>query len=118
LIRSTIALTLSATIGSFPVLIFHFWSFPLYSILVNILVAWFLGWILLWSTIFWILTILWAPFLKYIWLWVYIPIDIIKKISLLFWEWVQLTIHEDIRTYISIFLIGCYCSYLIFNENN
>lgn len=67
---SFIGVTLAATLGSLPVVLYHFWSFPLGSIFANLLISGIIGIVLIWA-IFYIgafflfpppiLYILWIP---------------------------------------------------------
>lgn len=116
ILRSALSLTIGATLWSLPIILYHFGSIAINSIITNILIAWFLGWILFSSTIFWILSLFWFPFLKIIWLLVYIPTKIIIYISGFFSHWFILTLPREQSTALCIFLIGFILYFFIFDE--
>ncbi len=116
IIGSALALTLWASLWSLPILIFHFWSIAINSILTNILIAWFVGWILLSGSIFWILTLLWIPFLKMVWLLVYIPTKIVIILSQFLSNGISLTFSESSQIWISSFIVWIMLYYFIFDE--
>lgn len=105
---SMLSITFGATLGSLPVLIFHFGTFALSSILANILIAGILWWILFSSVFFvgiqYISHTLWYLF----WFLVYIPTKIIIGITAFFRYGIILEVPIALRTPIALFVFGIY----------
>ncbi len=66
-----------ASLGTTPVLLFYFWTFSLGSILVNILIAPVLGWVLLWGTLYMTFAFLGETFLYFFGYLLYFPVKYI-----------------------------------------
>ena len=107
LVSSIVSVTLWASIGSLPLLIFHFWVLSLGGIIANILIAVFLWPLLIFSVIYLGLIACWITGLYYPWLFVYIPAKVILMITWFFSWGYQLHIDEALRAPISMFLLGC-----------
>ncbi len=61
--------TFAATLGSLPVVLYHFWSFPLGSIFANLLIAGIVGILLIWSVLYLVAFFLFPPNILYF-LWI------------------------------------------------
>jgi ComEC/Rec2-related protein len=117
-VRTTLSLTLGASLWSLPILIYHFGNVALYSIITNILISGFLGWILFSATFFWILSLIWFPFLKIVWLLIYIPTKIIISISHFFSHGITFTPTQEQSTILTLFLLWFILYFYIFDELN
>lgn len=111
-----ISLSFGATIWSIPVLLYHFWSIPLYSLITNILISWFLWWILLSSTIFWWIGLFWLSYIKYFWVLVYVPIKIIISIAWIFSKWFILSLEPKYAHIFSSFIFWVIVYYFLFDD--
>jgi competence protein ComEC len=116
MVSSVLALTVWASLWSLPILIFHFWNITVNTVLTNVLISWFVGWILFSGSIFWILSLLWFPFLKMAWILVYIPTKIIITLSKLLSNGIVLHFSVSSQIWISCFLLGVMLYYFIFDE--
>jgi ComEC/Rec2-related protein len=106
LLSSSLAVTLGASIGSLPILLYHFWQIPAWTIITNMLIAGFLGWILFSGIIYAGLSLI-SSSLSYIFgFFVYLPTYIVIQISKIFDDGYILTVPEDIGLIISLSLLG------------
>lgn len=105
------SVTLSATLGSLPALIFHFGSFSFMGIFANILVAGFMG-ILLFLSSFYIIfaNFLWENILYFLGMPIYFLCEIIFTISGFFGKFSLYQISDNIKIPISILL--CFLGFL------
>jgi len=117
-IKDIIGVSISASIGSSIVVIYYFWSIPVFGILANILIGGLLGWILFASILYLALSFLWV-WVIYIWWWlIYLPVAYINQISVYFWSLYSYTIPPEYISPISLFLLWISISFLFINEKN
>jgi competence protein ComEC len=79
-----IGVTLAASLGSLPVLIYHFGVLPIGSLVANILIAWVLGWILMTGVFYLIFGIIGWYFLYLFGFLVYFPVKYVLLVSQFF----------------------------------
>lgn len=108
-----ISASIWATLGSLPIMIYHFWMLPIWTILINVLIASVLGWILF-------LSILYIPLVSispligyYLWYLIYFPTKYILILADHFQYGLQLIIAEDWRNIIALILIGLYSTLMV-----
>lgn len=117
-IKDIVGISLSASIWSSIVVIYYFWSIPLFGIVANILIGGLLGWILFASILYLAISLLWAWAL-YIWWWlIYLPVTYINQISIYFWGLYSYVIPQEYISTISLFLLWISVSFLFLNEKN
>lgn len=81
-----VGVTIAASMGSMIAIVYHFGTIPLYTLISNILISGFLGWILLSSVIYLLWSILGVWF-SYVWWWtIYIPTKFVMWVGGLFGE--------------------------------
>lgn len=111
-----ISVTIAASIGSIIAIIYHFNTIPLYTLVSNILISGFLGWILLASVIYLIFALI-GWWILYIWGWtIYLPTAYIMWIGDFFWNGYTWTVNEKIAEPLAIFLIGIMISTIFYLE--
>lgn len=102
------SITLWATLGSLPIMVFHFGTIGLWSLVANILIAWILGWILFSSVLFLGVSFFSSTLAYYVWFLIYIPTKYVLEVGRYFWSGMMLTTPEDFRIPITLFLLGIY----------
>lgn len=81
------SVSLGAMLGSLPVLVYHFGTISIFSLIANILIAPILGWILFSTVIFFFVASI-SHFLAYLWgFLVYFPTLYVLKVSEFFSNW-------------------------------
>lgn len=113
---SILSLTFGASLWSLPVLLYHFSGFPINTLITNILISWFLGWTLLSSTVFWLFSSLWVPFMKLFWFLVYVPVKTTITLSDFFRDGIQLKFGEQNWFLLAILLFGILIYHYIFED--
>ncbi len=115
-ITSMLSVTFGATLWSIPIMIFHFGTFALSSILANILIAGFLGWILF-SSVFFVGIQYVSHTLGYFFgFLVYIPTKIVIEITSFFRYGMILEVPLEFRIPLTLFIFGIYF-YLYLEED-
>lgn len=108
-----ISVSIGASLGSLPILIYHFGTIPVGSIVINILIAAVLGWILFTSIIFVPISYI-SPLLGYyFWYIIYIPTKYIIMLSDIFRYSTTITIGENWRVIITLVLLGGYSVFFL-----
>jgi ComEC/Rec2-related protein len=116
IVHSLITISIGAFLGSMPILLYHFATFPLGSILINILIAWVLGWILFWSILYIpliSLSLTGGYLLGYL---IYLPSKYVLWMSDRFSWTPGITIPEEFRIPIVCSILGVYV-YLILSRD-
>lgn len=113
-IISLISITLGASLGSLPAMIYFFGNLPIGSLIANILIGGLLGWILF-TAVFFVVIQFFGSFIGYIfWFLVYIPTHWILLIGDFFSRFPIINIPELWRWNIAIFLCWVYISIFFF----
>jgi ComEC/Rec2-related protein len=116
LVSSSVAITLGASLWSLPILLYHFWEIPVWSIITNILIAGFLGWILFSGIIYAGFSLI-SSWLSYIFgFLVYLPTYIVIRISRIFDSGYILSVSEDIALIISLSLLGLLSFFFVYDD--
>lgn len=107
-LTSILSVTLGASIGSLPIIIYHFERIPLWGILANILIGGFLGFILFSSIVFVSIHTL-SPYIAIIgWYFVYLPTKFIILVSHFFQNWWIIPISHSLSSPLASLIIGFY----------
>ncbi|MDD2694131.1 MAG: ComEC/Rec2 family competence protein [Candidatus Gracilibacteria bacterium] len=108
-----VSVSIGASLGSLPILIYHFGTIPVGSIVINILIAAVLGWILFTSILF-VPIVYISPLLAYYFGYIiYIPAKYIIFLSDIFQYSHTITIGENWRVIITLLLIGGYTVFFL-----
>lgn len=111
-----ISVTLSASIGSIPAILYHFHTIPLYSLVSNILISGFLGWILF-ATVLYLVFAMIGWWILYIWGWlIYIPTAYILWIGRYFWDGSIFIIDSEIAKSLALLILGLMISWIFYTE--
>lgn len=110
---SWISITLWASLGSLPAMVYHFWTIPLGGLLANILIGWIL-WCILFTSVF----LIWIQFISSFWAYifwyiVYIPTHYVLMVGNFFSNWPIINIPEWFQLPITSFLLGLYSVILL-----
>lgn len=108
-----LSVSIGASLGSLPILIYHFGTLPIGSIIINILIAAVLGWILFTSIVFIPISYLSSLLGHYFGYMIYIPTKYIIFLSSIFQHSPTLTIGEDWRILCTLILLGGYSVFFI-----
>jgi competence protein ComEC len=108
LIADILALTLGASFGSFPMLLFHFGSFSLTGIIANILIAVLLSWILFSSVLYGVLSLISTTLAIYFGYLVYIPTSWALRVTEWFGGFTPVIFEKSIALTLALFLLGFY----------
>jgi ComEC/Rec2-related protein len=115
-ISGSIAVTIGASIGSLPAIIYHFWNLIVSWVLVNILIGIFV-WVIMIGGIFYILlSITGKLFLYAVGLCIYLPTTMLVWITDIFSGGYVLTLPESYRSTIMIILVWLIFSILFSKE--
>ena len=107
-IASVISISIGASFGSLPALIYHFGSLPVGSILINILIWWVLGWILF-TSVFLVGIYSLSHFMGYLfWYIIYLPTKYIIFLSDIFANSPILIIPDILKTPLTSFILWIY----------
>ncbi len=110
------SVTLAASMGSMIAIIYHFNTIPLFTLISNILISGFLGWILLASIIYLAFAMI-GWWILYIWGWtIYLPTAYIMWVGEFFWNGYIWTISDAIAEPVAIFLVGVMMSTILYFE--
>ena len=107
------ALSIGATLGSLPILIYHFGVISLGSILINILIAWVLGWILFTSVLYIPISFLSQSIAYYFWYLIYFPTQYIIVLTTFFRLSYSITVPDELRAPIALWMLGVYTFLLL-----
>ena len=101
-----ISVTLAASAGSIVAIIYHFSIIPLWTLVSNILISGFLGWILF-ASVLYLLFALIGGWILYLWGWtIYLPTAYIMWVGRFFGNGYTYTIDEKWAEPIALFIIG------------
>jgi ComEC/Rec2-related protein len=107
-INMALALTVGASLGSAPILLYHFGTIPLSGLLSNIIIAWLLGWILF-SSIFFVILSSFSLILGYFMgILVYIPTRFVIGVTQFFQDGIIFRVPSDLAIIMTLFLLGIY----------
>jgi ComEC/Rec2-related protein len=110
------SVTLGATIASSIAVLYHFGRIPLFSLVANLLIGVFLGWILIATVIYLVLSIFWSSVL-YFWGWcIYLPVTYIIRVAEYFRSTYILTLDEALSRPLAIVAIGILVAILFLIE--
>ncbi len=112
-ITSILSVTFWATLGSLPVMIFHFGTVALASLIANIMIAGLLGWILFSSVAFVVIEFFSSTLWYLFWFLVYIPTQMIIEIASFFRSGTIVEIPEMFRTPIMLFIFWAYLFFFL-----
>lgn len=115
--KDTLAVTFSATLGSTPVLIYHFGEISSGIILTNILISFVIGWITLLSVFYIPLSFIGGYFLYMYWFLLYIPVKYILLIAGFFSLSETIKVSGIYQYLIPIILLGYIIVEVFFQEN-
>jgi ComEC/Rec2-related protein len=107
-LRETLALTLWASLGSLPVLIYHFERIPVAGIIANVIIAGVLSWILFTSIVYMGIGFLSSSLLTHLGLLVYLPTRFVIEVSRFFSSGLVLEIASEFTTTLAVLLGGMY----------
>lgn len=111
-----ISVTIAASIGSIIAIIYHFNTIPLFTLISNILISGFLGWILFASVIYLLLALM-GWWILYLWGWmIYIPTAYIMRVGDIFGNGYILTLSENIAEPLALFMTGIMISAIFYLE--
>lgn len=108
-----ISATLWATLGSLPVMIYHFWIVPFWTIIINILIACVLWWILFLSILYVPILLISSTVGYYFGYLIYIPTKYILILADHFQYGLQLEIPEEWRSIVTLMLLGYYTTLMV-----
>ncbi len=116
IVSSILAVTFSATIGSLPATIYHFWVIATGSIVSNLLISVAVWCIMILWAFYIISSLIWGYFLYSLGYLVYLPTTYILTITDIFAKYPVISIPENWKNIISIALIGYISAYMIERE--
>lgn len=90
------AITISASIWTLPITLYHFWVLSFWFIFANIAISMAVGWILLFSVGYICMTLFGTGLLYIFWLLVYYPVEYIILIAEYFWWWWTMEVPANI----------------------
>jgi competence protein ComEC len=111
-----LSVTLGATLGSLPLIIYHFQSVALASIVINILISFVLGWILF-TAVLYVPIISISEWIGYHYGYIlYIPTKYIIILSEYFAQFPKILFTETWATSVALILIGIYSVLLLWSD--
>ncbi len=117
-IRDILSITIAASIGSSIAILYFFHTIPVFSLISNILISWFLGWILFASMVYLFFAFM-GWWILYVWGWtIYIPTAYILWIGHIFWNGYIITLDSMIAEILAIFMMGLFVSVIFVFEKN
>lgn len=108
-----VSVSIWAMLGSAPILIYHFSTFPLGTLLINILISVVLGWILFGSVFYTLFSLISTSFTYYFGYLLYMPARYIIELSAVFDDFWTLDLSPTLSTNIALILLWCYTVLLL-----
>lgn len=108
-----VSVSIWAMLGSAPILIYHFSTFPVGTLIINILISIVLWWILFGSVFYVLFSLLSSHLAYYFGFLLYIPARYIIELSALFDDFWTITLSENTSKMIALILLGSYTVLLL-----